>query len=263
MTSPPTQLPPLPFRLFSYCHMRNWCLKCCWWSLEHPNGDIWYSCTLMNTRCSYRLIDRERYVWYVADTPIIIIIYIKLNINVYICTKTYLVLVVVVVQTLSCVQLFVTPWTVACQDPLSSTVSWSLLKFTSFELVMLFNHLILYCPLFLLPSIFPSIRVFSNESALRITWPKCWSFSFSISPSNEYTMFISFRTDWFDLAVKDFPDDSVVKNLSVNAGDPGNMGSIPGSGRSPGRGNGNLLQFSCLENSMDRGAWRAAVHGVK
>ena len=107
MTSPPTQLPPLPFRLFSYCHMRTWCLKSCCWSLEYPNGDIWYSWTLMNTRCSYRLIDRERYVWYVADTHIIIIIYIKLNINVYICTKTYLVLVVVVVQTLSCVQLFV------------------------------------------------------------------------------------------------------------------------------------------------------------
>ena len=95
---------------------------------------------------------------------------------------------------------------VAHQDPLSSTISWSLLKFTSVESMMLFNDLILYCPLFLLPSIFPSIKVFSNESALRITWPKCWSFSFSISHSNEYSRLISFRTDWFDiLSVQGLP----------------------------------------------------------
>ena len=94
----------------------------------------------------------------------------------------------------------------AHQDPLSSTISWSLLKFTSVESMMLFNDLILYCPLFLLPSIFPSIKVFSNESALRITWPKCWSFSFSISHSNEYSRLISFRTDWFDiLSVQGLP----------------------------------------------------------
>ena len=91
-----------------------------------------------------------------------------------------------------------TPWTAPCQAPLSSTVSWSLLKFISTESVMLPNHLSLCHPL-LLPSIFPSIRVFSKESALRIRWPKYWSFSFSISPSNEYSGLISFRIDWFDL----------------------------------------------------------------
>ena len=102
-------------------------------------------------------------------------------------------------QWLSCVWLFVTPWTAACQASLSFTSSWSLLRFMSLELVTLCNHLILGCPLLLLPSVFPSIRVFSNESALCIRWPKYWSFSFSISPSNEYLGFISFRIDWFDL----------------------------------------------------------------
>ena len=92
-----------------------------------------------------------------------------------------------------------TPWTAACQAPLSSTISQSLLKFVSIESVMLSNHLILRHPLLLLPSIFPSIRVFSNKSALRIRWPKYWSFSYSISPSNEYSGLISFRIVWFDL----------------------------------------------------------------
>ena len=87
------------------------------------------------------------------------------------------------VQLLSCVQLFATPWTPACQPPLSSTISWSLLKFMSIELVIPSKHLMLCCPLLLLPSVFPSIRVVSTESALRIRWPKDWSFSFSISPS--------------------------------------------------------------------------------
>ena len=91
----------------------------------------------------------------------------------------------VVVQSLSRVWLFVTPWTIACQSSLSFTISWSLLKLTSIESVMPPNHLILCRPLLLLPSIFPSLRIFSNESALRIRWPKCWSFSFSIGPSNE------------------------------------------------------------------------------
>ena len=103
------------------------------------------------------------------------------------------------VQSLSRVQVFVTPWTVALQASLSITNSWSLLKLMSNELVMPSNHLILWSPLFLLPSIFPSIRVFSNESALRIRWPKYWSFSFGISPSNEYSGFISFGIDRFDL----------------------------------------------------------------
>ena len=91
------------------------------------------------------------------------------------------------------------PWTAACQAPLPSTISWSLFKFMSIESVMLSNHLILCCPLLLLPSIFPNIRAFSNESTLRIRWPKYWSFSFSISPSSEYSGLISFRIDWLDL----------------------------------------------------------------
>ena len=95
------------------------------------------------------------------------------------------------VQSLSYVWLFLTPWTVPCQTSLSITNSQSLM--------MPYNHLILCCPLLLPPSIFLSIRVFSNESALRIRWPKYWSFSFSISPSNEYSGLISFRMDWLDL----------------------------------------------------------------
>ena len=100
--------------------------------------------------------------------------------------------------TQSCLTLF-DPWTAAHQASLSITNSRSLLKLMSIKLVMPSNHLILCHPLLLLPSIFPSIRVFSNESVLRIRWPKCWSFSFSISPSNEYSGLISFRMDWLDL----------------------------------------------------------------
>ena len=96
------------------------------------------------------------------------------------------------VQSLSRVQLFVTPGTAACQASLSFTNSWSLLKLMSIESVMPSNHLILCCPLLLLPSIFPSISVFSNESVLHIRWPKYWSFRFIISPSNEYSVLISF-----------------------------------------------------------------------
>ena len=92
-----------------------------------------------------------------------------------------------------------TPWTAECLAPLSFTISQSLLKLMSTESVMPSNHLILCRPLLLLPSIFPSIRVFSNESALRVRWPKYWSFSFSIIPSNEYSGLISFRMDWLDL----------------------------------------------------------------
>ena len=104
----------------------------------------------------------------------------------------------IVVQLLSRVQLFVTPWAVACQAPPSPTVSWSLLKFMSIESVMLSNHLILCRPLLLLPAIFPSTRVLSSELALCLRWPKDWSFSFSNSPSSESGL-ISFRMDWFDL----------------------------------------------------------------
>ena len=103
------------------------------------------------------------------------------------------------VQSLSRVQLFVTPWTAARQASLSITNSQSLPKLLSIELVMPFNHLIICCPLLLLPSIFPSIRVSSNESALRIRWSKYWSFSFNISPSSEHPGLISFRMDWLDL----------------------------------------------------------------
>ena len=108
------------------------------------------------------------------------------------------------VQLLSLVQLFVTPWTAASQASLSITNSRNLLRFRSIESVMSSNHLIFCHPLLLLTSIFPSIRVFSSESVLHIRWPKYWSFSFSISPSNEYSGLISFRMDWLDLlAVQD------------------------------------------------------------
>ena len=103
------------------------------------------------------------------------------------------------VQSLSRVQPFVTPWTAARQASLSITNSWSLLKLMSVESAIPSNHFILCRPLLLLPSIFPSIRAFSKESVLRIRWPKYWGFSFSISPSNEYSGLISFRMDWLDL----------------------------------------------------------------
>ena len=104
----------------------------------------------------------------------------------------------VVVQSLS-VRFFVTPWTAACQAYLSFTISWNLLKLKAIVLMMPSYHFILYCPLPLLPSMFLSIRVFYNESAFHIRWPKYWSFG--ISPSNEYSELISFRMDWLDLLV--------------------------------------------------------------
>ena len=103
------------------------------------------------------------------------------------------------VQSLRCVRLFATPWTAARQASLSITNSRNLLKLMSIESVMPSNHLILCRPLLLLPSIFPSIRVFSSESVLHTRWPKDWSFSFSFSPSNEYSGLSSFRMDWLDL----------------------------------------------------------------
>ena len=102
-------------------------------------------------------------------------------------------------SSLSHVRFFAILWSAACQSSLSITNSWSLLKLMSIESVIPSNHLILCCPLLLLPSILPSIRVFSSESVLRISWPNYWSFSFSISPSNEYSGLISFRMDWLDL----------------------------------------------------------------
>ena len=106
---------------------------------------------------------------------------------------------IAVVQSLSCVWFFMTPWTAAHQASQSFIIFQSLLKLMSTESVMPLNHLILCCPFLPLPSIFPGIRVFSTELAFHIRWPKYWSFSFSISPSNEYSGLISFRIDWFDL----------------------------------------------------------------
>ena len=119
-----------------------------------------------------------------------------------ICVERYVIIrSFVVVQSLSCVQFFVTPWTAAHQASLSITLSWNLLEFMSIDLGVSSNHPILCYPLLFLPSVFPSIIVFSNKLALCIRWPKCWSFSFSISPSSEYySGLISFRIDWFDLS---------------------------------------------------------------
>ena len=121
------------------------------------------------------------------------------------------------VQFLSRVWLFVTPWTAACQASLSITNSQSPPKPMSIELVMPSNHLILCYPLLLLPSIFPSIRVFSNESALRIRWPKYWSFSFNISPTNEHPGLISFRMDWLDLLAVQGTRKSLLQHHSSKA----------------------------------------------
>ena len=106
---------------------------------------------------------------------------------------------VVIIQLFRHIWLYVTPWTAACQASLSFTISWSLLKLMSIELMMPSNHLILYFSLLFLPTIFMGIRVFSSELALHIRWPKYWSFSLIISPSNKYSGLISFRIDWLDL----------------------------------------------------------------
>ena len=115
------------------------------------------------------------------------------------------------------VQLLATPCTTAHQASLSFTISWSLLKLISIESVMSSNHLVLCHPLLLLPSIFPSIMVFSNESTLHIRWPKNWSFSFSINPSNDYSGFISFRIDWFDLLAAQGTFKSLLQHYSSSA----------------------------------------------
>ena len=127
-----------------------------------------------------------------------------MSMSISISISVYFVYQRAVVQSLSCfLPLFGTPWTAAHQASLSISNSWSLLKLMSIELVVLSNHLNLCHPLLLLPSILPSIRVFSDESVLHNGWSKYWSFSFSISPSNEYSGLISFRIDWFDfLAVQ-------------------------------------------------------------
>ena len=136
-----------------------------------------------------------------------------------------------------------TPWTAGCQASLSNTNSRRLLKLMSIESVMPSGHFILCRPLLLLPSILPSIKVFSDESVLCIRWP--WSFSYSICPSKKYSGLISFRIDWFDL---------LAVQSACSAGD---LGSIPGLGRFPWKGKGYLLQYSGLENSVD-----CIVHGI-
>ena len=115
------------------------------------------------------------------------------------------------------VGLFATPWSAARQAFLSFTIFQSLLKFMSIELVMLSSHLVLSRPLFLLPSVFPSIRVFSNELALRIRWPEYCIFSYSISPSNEYSGLISFKIDWFDLLAVQGTLNSFLQHPSLKA----------------------------------------------
>ena len=132
------------------------------------------------------------------------------------------------VQLLSRVRLFVIPWTTARQASLSITNSWRSLKPMSIESVMPSSHLILCRPLLLLPSYFPSIRVFSNESVLRIRWPTYWSFSFSISSSNEYSGLIFFRMDWLDLLAVQRTLKSLLQNHSLKA-----SGHLPGPGVKP------------------------------
>jgi len=123
------------------------------------------------------------------------------------------------VQLLSCVWLSATPWTTACQASLSIANSRSFLKLMSIESMMPSNHLILCCPLLLLTSVFPSIRIFSSESALRIRWPKCWSFSFNISPSNEHPGLISFRMDWLALLAVQGTRKSLLQHIVAYLGE--------------------------------------------
>ena len=155
-----------------------------------------------------------------------------------------------VVQLLSHVWLFVTLWTAAHQASLSFTNSQTLLKLMSIESVMPSNNLIFCFPLLFLPLIVPSIKVHCNESYLHIRWAKYWSFSFSISPSNEYSGLISFRIDWFDLLAVQGTLKSLLQHHSSKA-------SILRHS-----GNGNPLQCSCLENPRDGEAWWAAVYEV-
>ena len=162
------------------------------------------------------------------------------------------------VQSLSHVWLFSTPWPTACRASLSITNSWSLPKPMSIESVMPSNHLILCHPLLLLPSIFPSIRVFSNESALHIRWPMYWRFSFNISPSNEHPGLI-FRMDWLDFLAVQGTLKSLLQHHSSKASillhSAFFIVQLSHLYMTTGKGNGTTLQYSCLENPMDRGAW--------
>ena len=175
------------------CHMGNHMKKFClnltstvWDQMQHQISSIWEAFKFRIAPSVRELLTSNTLICVFRAQDSLVTIS-----NWHLC--------LVVVQLLSHVWLFVTPWTVPCQASLSFTISWSLLKLISIESVVPSNYLILCHPLLLLPSIFPSIRVFSNESVLCIRWPKYWSFSFSISPSNEYSGLISFRIDWFDL----------------------------------------------------------------
>ena len=143
------------------------------------------------------------------------------------------------------------------QASLFFTISWSFLKLMSIESVMPSNHLVLCRPLLLLPSIFPSIRVFSNDSALLIRCSKYWSFSFSISPYSEYSGLIIFKMNWFDLFEVQGTLESLLQHLSSIESILWHSAFFIVL-----LSHGNLLQYSCLENSMDGGAWWATVHGV-
>ena len=162
------------------------------------------------------------------------------------------------VQSLSRVWLFATPWTAARQASLSITNSQSLLKLMCIKLVMLSNNLILCHPLLLLPSVFPSIRVFLNESIICIKQPKYWSFSFSIIPSNKYSELISFRMDWLDLlAVQGTLKSSltrqfkIINSLALSFLYSPTLTSIHYYWKKSEEGNGKPLQYSCLENPMN------------
>ena len=159
---------------------------------DHHQDQVHYK--TLNVQAGPKEASRAKLIWHVFSSLNFFLTFPKYLLSVNCISQS--------VQSLSHVQFFVTPWTAAHQASLSITNSRSLPKLTSIELVMPSNHLILCCPL-LLPSIFPNIKVFSNESVLHIRWPKYWSFSFNISLSNEYPGLISFRMDWLDfLAVQ-------------------------------------------------------------
>ena len=210
-------------------------------------------------------------IWHIADIQ-----WTVADIFTRLLNKDAIIHTLVVVRSLSHVQLFGTPWTAACQVSLSFTISWSVFKLTSIESAMLSNHLVLCRPLLLLPSIFPSIRVFSIELALHIRWPllQCQSFQWVLrvdflsdwlvwssscprdspasSPAPRFESISSLVLSFLYGPTLIFPGGSEVKVSASNSGDPG---SIPRSGRSPGEGNGNPLLYSCLENPMDGEAW--------
>ena len=163
--------------------------------------------SLLKNKQKINLYYLKRHIWliYTLDFKYFKTVYTLINVSLSL------------LQLLSRVQLFATPWTAALQASLSITNSWSLLKLMSIESVMPSNHLILCRPPLPLPSIIPSIRVFSNDSVLHIRWPKYWSFNFSISPSSEYLGLISFRIDWLDLLAVQGTLKSLLQHHSLKA----------------------------------------------